>query len=162
MFRTYKSIQRRAFILNVSQHNNNYWSDEEISMLEKFYPIEGKSCWRRFKTKTEKQVRDKAKRLHIKKEDNPYNNVWTEEEINIVRKNYSVMGYGCKKMLPGRSNAAIARQAALLGIKCDIRNWTPEEDELVEKYYSIGEIDKLSVMLGKSKNAIICRQLLLL
>lgn len=157
MFRTYKSIQQRAVILNATQHNKNYWSDEEISMLEKFYPTEGKSCWCRFKNKTEKQVRDKAKRLHIKKEDNPYNNVWTEEEINIVRENYSAMGYGCKKMLPGRSNAAIARQASLLGVKCDTRNWAPDEDKLLEKYYPIGEIDNLSIMLGKSKNAIMCR-----
>lgn len=62
--RTEKSIKCMAkkLKLNILCH----WNDEEIEILKKYYPLEGKKVANRLPNKTEKQCLEKAYRLKIK------------------------------------------------------------------------------------------------
>lgn len=60
-----KSIMKMVYKLKLKDLYHS-WSDEEIKILKKYYPLEGKKVASRLPYKTEKQCLDKAIRLKIK------------------------------------------------------------------------------------------------
>lgn len=63
---------------------DNHWTDEEIEIVKKYYPIEGLKCYKRLNgTRTMDAVRGLADRLNLKCE---YANVpYTEKEKNQIK-----------------------------------------------------------------------------
>ncbi|MEH7380861.1 hypothetical protein V7138_10310 [Bacillus sp. JJ1533] len=124
---------------------NRIWSDEEVELLNKVYPIKTiEELCELFPNKTDKQINKKAKNLKLKKDKlfiKEYrlkkslaarSDLWTKEEFEILQVHYPKGGiYEVKKYLPHKSNDAIRRKANSLGI-------TIQNDE----YWDLNKIEQ--------------------
>ncbi len=106
------------------------WTDEEIEILKKWYPIEGGNVEKRLNGRTRGTINTIAHRLGIKAPDKS----WTEDEIDILKRYYPVEGKRVKSRLEGRTKETIQSMASRLGIKM-YSTWTSEEIYALKKYY---------------------------
>ena len=86
--------------------------------------------------------------------------IWSEEELNILREYYPSIGITVRDYLPGRSDSAIRGRAFILGLSYMGRSqrWTPEEDEIIRTYYPThGRNIPDGLLSHKSKAAITLR-----
>lgn len=104
------------------------WTEEEIEIMKKWYPIEGIKVKDKLNGKTKLAIKSKASKLKLKFV------AWTDEEIEILKKYYSDEGLGIKSRLENKSENAILRKASELRIKSN-RYWTREEIDILKKYY---------------------------
>ena len=108
--RTRKAVYAQAIKLEIAY--DDFWTNEEIEILKKWYPVEGMRVLNRLVERTKSAVQTKVRKLGLKSPDR-----WTEEEINILKKYYSVEGYKVANRLNGRTEAAMptSRKAKLNG-----------------------------------------------
>lgn len=104
------------------------WTEEEIEILKKWYPIEGIKVKDKLNGKTKMAIKSKASKLGLKFV------TWTDEEIIILKKYYSDEGLGVKNRLESKTKNAILRKVSELKIKSN-RYWTSEEMDILKKYY---------------------------
>lgn len=129
------------------------WSNEELDILLKYYPIGGyKLCQEKGLIEESKKIMQKAKTLGIKVENDKKGlyreDRWSEEEIGILKEYYPIGGYRLcqEKGLGYKSKSSISSRAYALGIKMFEVNrcrygkesWTDEEISILKRYYPIG------------------------
>lgn len=67
-----------------------------------------------------------------------YNNMWTYEEDEILRNNYSSKGIDyCCKLLPHRTSYSIQKRANIIGLHIDKNEWSNEEDAFLINNYEL-------------------------
>ena len=111
--------------------SKNKWTDEEIEILKKYYPVEGPDCASRLNDRTRQSVKAKAFELKITECSH-----WTNEEIEILRKYYPVEGTKCKNRLNNRTEQSVKIKASELNIIHTNYFWADKEVEILKKYYS--------------------------
>lgn len=61
---------------------------------------------------------------------------WTKEEIEILEKNYPILGCNMCELLPGRTSKSINVKASRMGLKIEFdRKWTDLENSILVKLY---------------------------
>lgn len=125
------------------------WTEEEIEILKKWYPIEGLKVLVRLEDRTKSAIQAMAVRLNIQSPDRD----WTDEEINILKEYYFIEGNKVKNRLNNRSQGAIKAQVEKLGIKRQC-NWTNEEIEILKKYYTKQGINVIKFLPNRSYDSI--------
>src|SRR3989344_9300554 len=117
-YRTRDAVHKRAKLLGL--YAIRRWTDEEIEIMKKYYPVAGSNVGVLLKNKSRGCIQCKANRLNLKYASNPLspefqellekyreitenesavfpNIPWTQEEMEILRKNYATMGYRVTK-----------------------------------------------------------------
>lgn len=134
------------------------WSQKADDIVRQYYPIEGSDgVYKRLTSlgmsMTKSRIRDRAKKvLGVKAPQ-----VWTQEELDILKKFYPTEGVdGILKRLK-KSKSQISNKAFKLKLKyvgVHNREWTKEEDDIIIKNYSSGGVDRCADLLGRSREAI--------
>lgn len=114
---------------------NTFWTEAEIDLLRKIFPIEGAACSARFPGRTKCSVISQAYEMGLKNTPN-----WSEAEDDILRKYYPSEGCACHAKIPGRSAKGVGMRAIRLGLKytggSKSKNaWTDKEDAILREYY---------------------------
>ena len=88
-------VNEKARLLGLSK-NCPDWTEAEIEILYKYYPIEGDKVYLRIPLHSKDACRGKAKQLKIRTK----NHYWTPNEISILKLNFPLVGpTGCSKLL---------------------------------------------------------------
>lgn len=134
------------------------WTDEEIRLLEKFYPstITNEKLLIKFHKRSLSSIVHKACKLGIKRgkyiPTDRNGRRWTEDEINMVRAFYGqVDDQWILDFFPNRSIAGIKRIALKHRPKKKRKkafstnpSWSEFEDALLLKHYQIKTIDEMT------------------
>ena len=125
----------------------SFWSESEIEILKKNYPLSTKKeLMLLLPGRSSVSIGHKANRLGLKNESRP----WTEIELNILRENYPVVSKKeILRLLPKKRWTSIRHKAFELGLKYKLnkfykKNWKSfSKIELtdIEKGYLAGVID---------------------
>lgn len=127
------------------------WTDEEIEILKKWYPVEGLKVRDKLEGRTKSSIQATATRLNLQSPDRS----WTDEEINKLKKYYPVEGVKIAKRLNNRNRGAIKAQVAKLGIKFNGKQkWTEDEIEILKKYYPKKDVNLNEFFPNRSVEAI--------
>lgn len=151
------ACEQKAKQLNLQYKGNrlNYWSRKADNIIRQYYPMEGSDgVYERLTSlgmsTTKSRIRDRAKTLGVKVKAN----IWTQEELNILRKFYPTEGTdGVLKRL-NKSKSQIHNKVFDLKLKFNKRKWTKEEDDILIKNYASLGIDGCAVLLNKSHDAV--------
>lgn len=157
------ACEQKAAQLNLRYKGNGLdpWTQEADNIVKQYYPTEGSDgVYKRLASlgmsMTKSRIRDRAtKVLGVKGPQ-----VWTQEELDILRKFYPTEGVdGISKMLK-KSKLQIKNKAFNLKLKyarVHNREWTKEEDDIIIKNYSFGGVDRCADLLDRSREAIVSR-----
>ena len=127
------------------------WTEEEIKILKKWYPVEGLKVRDKLEGRTKSSIQATATRLNLQSPDRS----WTDEEINRLKKYYPVEGVKVAKRLNNRNRGAIKAQVAKLGIKFNGKQkWTEDEIEILKKYYPKKDVNLNEFFPNRSVEAI--------
>ena len=155
------------------------WSPEELSLLKKFYPLEGEDVSKRLPGRTKKSCKNKAMRMKLTKkqdissgeenqdvilrtsiEDEKYLiRKWTPHEDRILKLFYPTEGSSVFMRLENRTAESCRARAAVLRIRFQggKATWTSKEDEVLQKYYVDEGGDVYKRLSGRTKSACINR-----
>ena len=146
-----KLVNEKARLLGLS-NNCPDWTEAEIEILYKYYPIEGDKVYLRIPLHSKDACRGKAKQLKIRTK----NHYWTPDEISILKLNFPLVGpAGCSKLL-NRNKTECKHKADRLGliyINNPQKVWTDEKLKLLLENKDAG-ISKLMQILGLSRGCI--------
>ena len=146
-----KLVNEKARLLGLS-NNCPDWTETEIEILYKYYPIEGDKVYLRIPLHSKDACRGKAKQLKIRTK----NHYWTPDEISILKLNFPLVGpAGCSKLL-NRNKTECKHKADRLGliyINNPQKVWTDEKLKLLLENKDAG-ISKLMQILGLSRGCI--------
>ena len=155
--RSYSSVKKRNYDLGLTTTNNIPYSEEEIEIIRKYYPIEGKFCYLRLNGRSFKSVGSVATKLGIKADAL----FWSDEEKEIVRKYYPTEGGpGVAKRLPNKTPLAIKAFANKYKIRSlKYNEWTQEDDDILKKHFETTQTKQLVKLLSNKHTvyAIKCR-----
>ena len=126
------------------------WTEDEIEILKKWYPIEGYKVESRLSGRTKQAVITQAYKLGLKAPDD----LWTEKENNILKEYYPIEGSKVIDRLKGRTGKAAEAQARKLGLKAPDNSWREKEIEILKKYFSIEGIKVMERLNGRTEGAI--------
>lgn len=97
------------------------------------FPIMGNEVATLFPDRTRESVLSRARRLGFNTANRrTKGDCWTEDEIKILRDNFTKMGSDVISMLPGRSRQSINNKAQMLHIPSP-NSWSREEDRIIVK-----------------------------
>lgn len=153
--RPIKGVYSRAcdLKLNPCVSSHSYFSEEEIEIVKKYYPLEGSLCSKRLNNRSAQSITNLAYKLGIKFEKF----TWTKEEIEILNKYYPIEGTEVIKRLPNKTLSAIRTKANKTKIRSYAfgKPWDEEEDNLLKKYYPDNTCEKMTEFLpNRTKQAI--------
>ena len=144
-------VNEKARLLGLSK-NCPDWTEAEIEILYKYYPIEGDKVYLRIPLHSKDACRGKAKQLKIRTK----NHYWTPDEISILKLNFPLVGpTGCSKLL-NRNKTECKHKADRLGLiytNNPQKVWTDEKLKLLLENKDAG-ISKLIQILGISRGCI--------
>ena len=144
-------VNEKARLLGLSK-NCPDWTEAEIEILYKYYPIEGDKVYLRIPLHSKDACRGKAKQLKIRTK----NHYWTPGEISILKLNFPLVGpAGCSKLL-NRNKTECKHKADRLGLiytNNPQKVWTDEKLKLLLENKDAG-ISKLMQILGLSRGCI--------
>lgn len=144
-------VNEKARLLGLSK-NCPDWTEAEIEILYKYYPIEGDKVYLRIPLHSKDACRGKAKQLKIRTK----NHYWTPDEISILKLNFPLVGStGCSKLL-NRNKTECKHKADRLGLiytNNPQKVWTDEKLKLLLENKDAG-ISKLIQILGLSRGCI--------
>ena len=144
-------VNEKARLLGLSK-NCPDWTEAEIEILYKYYPIEGDKVYLRIPLHSKDACRGKAKQLKIRTK----NHYWTPDEISILKLNFPLVGpTGCSKLL-NRNKTECKHKADRLGLiytNNPQKVWTDEKLKLLLENKDAG-ISKLIQILGLSRGCI--------
>jgi hypothetical protein len=115
--KNYKSRTKRE-----SAKYGKRWSVADILLLTQWYPRRGSKGLAKMLGRSERAINHKAFHMGLKcnltpKQYNGRKNRWTQEELNILHKNYPLGGIvTCIKLLPNRTKNAIWVKAIKEGL----------------------------------------------
>lgn len=138
------------------------WSEEEIELLKKEYPINHiENLVQLFPNRLENAIIKKAKRLGLKKtilkKNRSSMKKWSEEEIEILKEYYPITKNSeiCK-YLPNRTSESIISKANDMKISKEYTYlWSEEEINFLKNNYKNITIKKIGDKIGKSKDSIL-------
>lgn len=133
-------IQYKARVLGLKigkgkAKRKTMWSDSDIELLKKYYPVGGTSlCKEKGLNKTDSSIYLKAHAMGLSRV------LWYDKDLEILRKYYPEGGHRlCKEKGLKFSTSSIQKQAEIEGLVYRLGfNWTPEEDAILKEYYPIG------------------------
>ena len=128
------------------------WTEEEIEILKKYYPIEGLNVMGKLKNRTRAAIMTKADKLELKA---PVS-FWTNEEEYVLKKYYPIEGMHVIKRLEGRTKNAIKLRVLQLNLKSP-SIWTEGENEILKRYYPKYGTDIIKKLPNRSKKSIMCQ-----
>ena len=144
-------VNEKARLLGLSK-NCPDWTEAEIEILYKYYPIEGDKVYLRIPLHSKDACRGKAKQLKIRTK----NHYWTPDEISILKLNFPLVGpTGCSKLL-NRNKTECKHKADRLGLiytNNPQKVWTDEKLKLLLENKDAG-ISKLVQILDLSRGCI--------
>ena len=130
------------------------WTTEEDQLLREQYYSLGASAIAKLLKRTKKACVNRVyhlNNLEKTKLSGYHSKKWTEEEIKILKENYSAKGaVWCSKKI-GRSRESCIAKAGSLNIKRDY-HWTKEEEDIIKQYYPKYGSLKVSKLLGRNRN----------
>lgn len=130
------------------------WTEEEVGLLKKYYPTEGRDVIKRFPGRKLGDIQQKAQYLQVKEESRK-NFYWTAAEIETLLAYYPSEGRNVCSRIPGRTgNACAMKYESLAAEKTRKRarkRWTPEEVEVLKKYYPTEGTDVAKRLPGWSE-----------
>ena len=110
------SIKYRASKLGMNKLKDSIWSKDEIDILTKYYSKESAAdISKRIPNRSIAQIRDKAENLGLVSHFR-ITRSWSEDEENILKKYYPLMGVKCIEFLPNKSKKAIASRAHICNL----------------------------------------------
>ena len=146
-----KLVNEKARLLGLSNSCPD-WTEAEVEILYKYYPIEGDKVYLRIPLHSKDACRGKAKQLKIRTK----NHYWTPDEISILKLNFPLVGpAGCSKLL-NRNKTECKHKADRLGLiytNNPQKVWTDEKLKLLLENKDAG-ISKLMQILGLSRGCI--------
>ena len=119
------------------------WTEEEIEILKKWYPIEGLGVMNRLENRTKAAILFKVHQLRIRNSDK-----WSEEEIEILRKYYPLEGLKVVNRLNGRTKTAVRGFAAKLKLTKNKRNKNKYVYKYGNKYITKFRVDGKMIQFG--------------
>ena len=132
-----------------------FWTDSEVDFIKKYYnelPLNDLYLYMN-KRHSKKAITKKAMTLNLTKSQE-----WTENELNILKENYSyVTKEQMIQLLPSRTEASIALKAQQLGIKSYTylsEKYTEEEKQFIIDNFGILNDDEIAEYLGKTSHGI--------
>lgn len=106
----------RAYELGLCDNYKSTYTLEEDNLIRKYYPIMGTSMFNMIKGRSRRMVGDRAKRLGVK-----YNNGFTQEQDDLIIKEYSRLGGKIITAYPdvfnGKTADNLHQRARVLGVK---------------------------------------------
>ena len=144
------------------------WTEEEHSILVKYYPTEGADVIKRLPNKSKESIGSRASQYGIKiinKQAGYANKLWTSEEDEIILKYYPTEGRKVYLRLKDRTISSVARRADVLGVKVENltvekkkiiggHKWSPEEIELLKTYFPLEGYDVEKRLFNRTKKSI--------
>lgn len=134
---TAAQVNRKAHELGLSRIGKKVavpvWSSNEIALIKEMYSGRGANIPELLKTKSKKQIQNKARALGIGRSCD----VWSEEEVDILRQEYPVYGACIPKLLNLHTKNEIRRKAGDIGlcVRDKAAQWASQYvDILREKY----------------------------
>lgn len=127
-----------------------FWTKEEEELLRVEYPQKTeKELLSLFPGRSWHSLKRKANKLNIIKR-----NIWSQEELNIIRQYRALSKEELLSKLPGRNWIAIKSMAHVLGEKKRF-TWTKEaEDKLSQVYQKLNKQDLIKLFSGTTWNTI--------
>lgn len=113
------------------------WTSDEINTIKSNEGYRTADEWKvLIPRKSYTAIKAKAKELNVI--ITAKNNLWTEEEDDIIKKYYVILHGDLENMLPYRTNKNIAQRARKLGIEL-LHRWTKEDTQfLIDNYLERG------------------------
>ncbi|RKZ80642.1 MAG: hypothetical protein DRR19_23300 [Candidatus Parabeggiatoa sp. nov. 1] len=128
-YRSMTCIRSKAYSMGLyfrqQKFPRKYWTTRELSILDRFYPIEGFACGKRLFRRTKPSIFAMARRRELE-----HPQPWLLEEDAILSAYYPSEGINCKKRLPNRGRNAIQARAKLLA-KGGFP-WSEEETDIIK------------------------------
>lgn len=144
--RSKQFLHSKASRLNI--HSENYfWTEHDKNILKNFYNNIGAKDIKSMLDGdyTVKQIQNQAKKMGLAK-----SRIWTDSEIDILIKNYPIVGAtGTSELLPNKSRNAIVHKATSLGVSCECF-WSEEEKQFVRDNWENMSDQELAQTLGRS------------
>lgn len=155
--RSAQSVQYRAnriglFYRNQSTSSNKPWTEQEDSILIRFYEELGYAgCAEYFPDRSKTAVIQRAHVLKLR-----HLSKWTDEEKEIMYKYYPTGGStACKERLPNKSLSAIKAWAADNELSCETRNhkYSMLEKCIIKEFYAT-DPNRCYMLLNRNKKSI--------
>lgn len=108
----YHGIVNRCRKLKLNRIDPRVWTQEEISLLQKYFPVGGVVECQKYISKSNLSINDKARRLNL---INPI--FWTEEQENILKLHYFERGSKFCADIVGKPPCSIIDKAGKMGLK---------------------------------------------
>ena len=136
----------------------SYWTQEEIDILKKYYPIENISnVMKRLPNHSNKQaIHTKASELNIVSYYK-LSNIWTDNEIRILKEKYNKISSDDLYEIFNHRHTQKAIRSKAKKLKLTTNPfWTDAEKEIVKNNYSTMSMNELLLLLpNKTNNAIV-------
>lgn len=137
------------------------WTQDEIEMLKKYYPIKGSKYCAGLLHRSRKAISIQAIRIGLHTRFGLGR--WTAKEESQLKKYYPICGIKYCAELLGRTTKSIKLKAFRLDLHIDFisKYWTKDEEDVLREYYSISGSKYCANLLDRSCGAIRSRAKLL-
>lgn len=148
--RSRQAIMNRAKSLGFETSHN--WSNHELSILLKYYPVEGIAVSHRLPRIRTSLITSKVKSLHLKYEA-PSARPWSKEEISILKANYRYGIAVIKKLLPDRTTSDIKDMSDKINLfETNGKKFvlTKKRLEIIKQFYPLEGMDVIYRIPGST------------
>lgn len=139
----------------VRYQRENTWTEEELAILQEYYPIEGRNVSERLPNRTASQCSAKANSMKIHMlgaKKSHYR--WTPEDDETLKRYYPIEGEACFTRFPYRTYRACRTRAKLFGLaELRLVPWTAEEDRILIENYPTMRAKVTKLLPGRSQAA---------
>lgn len=145
--------------IGIYKYSNHRYTKEDIDFLKVYYPLNDWEVIRKkFPNVSKMAIQNKMSKLGIKAEKYFEDNIWTNDEINILKNNYGkISNDEIQLLLPTRTYCSITTKAEKLGLKTR-EYWTSNEERILKKHYSTMAMDDICNLLpNRSRGSIIMK-----
>ena len=111
---------------------DNNWKESEDRIVEEYYPIEGRVCYKRLNNRTEKACALRAQFLGVTKRSSLK---WTANEDNVLINYYPEEGVKAFERLPHRTKESCEMRVYKLKLTQKNKTWSVEEENIMIKLY---------------------------
>ena len=136
-----------------SVRTNRKWSQNEIAILIKWYPMEGYKVESRLPYWSRESIRKKAFSLGLTSLQEYELGDWTPEEDKILIEKYCEGSCSVQAVLSHRSIKSIQQRARRLGLKAK-KSWGAVELEILKEHYPVLGSAAQRYLPGRSISAI--------
>ena len=145
--------------IGIYKYSNHRYTKEDIDFLKKYYPLnDWEAIRKRFPNVSKVAIQNKMSKLGIKAEKFFEDNMWTNDEIDILKNNYGkISNNEIRLLFPTRTYSSIIAKAEKLGLKTR-EYWTSNEEEILKEHYSTMAMNDICNLLpNRSRCSIIMK-----